>query len=42
MTAKVERYDTETEVQIKLLDVMTIYIGGSLLEQFKREKLRLY
>jgi len=42
MTAKVEKYDTETEVQIKLLDVMTIYIGGALLEQFKKEKLTLY
>ena len=42
MSAKVERYDAETEVQIKLLDVMTIYIGNFLLEQFKREKLQLY
>ena len=42
MSAKVEKYDAETEVQIKLLDVMTIYIGNILLEQFKREKLILY
>ena len=42
MSAKVERYDAETEVQIKLLDVMTIYIGNHLLEEFKREKLQLY
>ena len=42
MSSKIEKYDAETEVQIKLLDVMTIYIGGTLLEQFKREKLTLY
>ena len=42
LSSKVEKYDAETEVQIKLLDVMTIYIGGTLLAQFKQEKLRLY
>ena len=42
MAAKVEKYDAETEVQIKLLDVMTIYLGGPLLDQFKKEKLALY
>ena len=42
MSAKIEKYDAETEVQIKVLDVMTIYIGGPLLDQFKKEKLALY
>jgi len=42
MTAKVEKFDAETETQIRLLDVMTIYLGGPLLDQFKREKLALY
>ena len=29
-------------MSIKLLDVITIYIGGTLIEQFKKEKLSLY
>ena len=37
MTAKIEKYDAETETQIRLLDVMTIYLGGPLLNQFKQE-----
>lgn len=42
MSSKIEAYDAETEVQIRLLDVMTIYLGGTLVGKFKVEKLALY
>ena len=42
MTSNVERYERDLEAQQKLLDVMRIYLGRTILPQFKEEKLKLY
>lgn len=42
MQSNVERYEREIEALGKLLDVMRIYLGRTILPQFKQEKLVLY
>ena len=42
MTNKIAARDTEIDYTSRLLDVLTIYLGGKLLEEFKRDKKSLY
>lgn len=42
MQSNVERYEREIEALAKLLDVMRIYLGRTVLPVFKQEKLVLY
>ena len=42
MTNKIASRSTDIEYQERLLDVLTVYLGGILLQEFKQEKLGLY
>ena len=42
MTNKIASRTTDIEYQQRLLDVLTVYLGGVLLDGFKKEKLALY
>lgn len=42
MTSKVESTDREHDQTKLLLLVMTHYLGGTIIPEFKKEKLRLY
>ena len=42
MTNKIAARDTEIDYTSRLLDVLTIYLGGKLLDEFKRDKKSLY
>ena len=42
MTNKIATRESDIDYNTRLLDVLTIYLGGALLEEFKKEKLALY
>ena len=42
MTNKIATRESEIEYTGRLLDVLTIYLGGKLLDEFKRDKRGLY
>lgn len=42
LTNKVATIEADIEWSTRLLDVLTIYLGGIILEEFKKEKLALY
>ena len=42
MTNKIASRSTDIDYQGRLLDLLTVYLGGILLEEFKKEKLALY
>lgn len=42
LATKIERYDRECEGLKQLLDVLTCYIGGKVLQVYKQEKLGLF
>ena len=42
MQNRLEGYERDLEAQEKLLDVLSLYLGQTILPQFKEEKLRLY
>ena len=42
MTNKIASRNTDIDYQGRLLDLLTVYLGGILLEEFKKEKLALY
>ena len=42
MTNKIATRESDIDYNTRLLDVLTIYLGGAVLEEFKKEKLALY
>ena len=42
MQNKIASRDTDIEYATKLGDLLTIYLGGAVLEEFKKEKMALY
>lgn len=42
LTNKIANREGDIDYSQRLLDVLTIYLGGTLLDEFKREKLALY
>ena len=42
MTNKIATRESEIDYTSRLLDVLTIYLGGKLLDQFKNDKRGLY
>lgn len=42
MTNKIATREADIDYNNRLLDVLTIYLGGALLEEFKKEKMGLY
>ena len=42
MTNKISTRESDIDYNQRLLDVLTIYLGGMVLEEFKKEKLNLY
>ena len=39
---KIATRESDIDYQTKLLDILTIYLGGKIVEEFKKEKLALY
>ena len=42
LTNKIATRETDIDYTTKLLDILTIYLGGTVLNDFKKEKLSLY
>ena len=42
MTNKIATRESDIDYNSRLLEVLTIYLGGLVLEEFKKEKLSLY
>ena len=42
MSNKIATRETDIDYNTRLLDVLTIYLGGAVLDEFKKEKLSLY